>query len=685
MFRLTSLFVGALAYGGGVAAAETVTVVEYYNTRINAYFITGRAHEQALLDGIADFRRTGMTFEARAASAALPGQQPVCRYQIRVTQQFSSHFYGLPEDCSLIARLIAEGRITNFIDEGLDFAVEPVRPDGSCAAGTFPVYRSLRLGGSQVDVPNHRYSVTLADRDDTLPEGFSFERAVFCVPLATPLRPREDLSAWEFQHRARCAVPRTGISPLTGRSYPDLPGSVEDEKRWLRGYTDLTYLWWRESPRVPLAAYASAFELFSALKSPAHIVSGRLKDVYSWREPTSAYEQRVLGRVYGYGLNFARFQSAPPRRWTVSWVDPGSPAEAAGIVRGDRLVSVDGVDFESGTDVGTLNRGLFPPTEGEVHVFEFESPNGRRKTAVLTSADLPIVSVPMLRRLLTPSGAVGYIHFTTFSPFSAEKAFADAVAGLLAAGGVSDLVLDLRYNAGGSLTLSSRVAFMLAGPTATHGKRYARLVQNEKKAFGADAEFAFLSTGSGNEGGVAFGAPLPTLNLRRLYVLTGPGTASASEAVINGLRGIGMEVITIGGTTYGKPVGQYVLDNCGTSYNLINFVTVNHEGRAEYFDGFAPVCAVADDFSHELGDPNEALLAAALMHRASGRCPNASSSADALKRAPRTEASDSALALAPPAWERPQATIALTPARTDRGMPVSPRTPFEIDLARHAR
>jgi len=135
------------------------------------------------------------------------------------------------------------------------------------------------------------------------------------------------------------------------------------------------------------------------------------------------------------------------------------------------------------------------------------------------------------------------------------------------------------------------------------------------------------------------GTALPYLNLTRVYVLTGPDTCSASESVINSLRGVGVEVIQIGSTTCGKPYGFYPADNCGTTYFSIQFKGVNAIGFGDYTDGFAPQngattglaagavlpgCAVGDDFTHDLGSPSEARVAAALQYRAGGGCPSSS-------------------------------------------------------------
>ena len=134
-------------------------------------------------------------------------------------------------------------------------------------------------------------------------------------------------------------------------------------------------------------------------------------------------------------------------------------------------------------------------------------------------------------------------------------------------------------------------------------------------------------------GNSAAGRTLPALNLNRVFVLSGPGTCSASETIINGLRGIDVEVVLIGETTCGKPYGFYPLDNCGTTYFTVQFRGVNAKNFGDYADGFSPAnltttagvsipgCAVADDFSKLLGDPEEARLAAALNFMQDGSCP----------------------------------------------------------------
>jgi hypothetical protein len=118
-----------------------------------------------------------------------------------------------------------------------------------------------------------------------------------------------------------------------------------------------------------------------------------------------------------------------------------------------------------------------------------------------------------------------------------------------------------------------------------------------------------------------------------VYVITGPDTCSASEAIMNGLRGVNVQVIQIGSTTCGKPYGFYATDNCGTTYFTIQFRGINAKNFGDYTDGFSPAntqagagtivpgCSVADDFSRALGNPLETRLAVALDHQSGQGCP----------------------------------------------------------------
>ena len=179
---------------------------------------------------------------------------------------------------------------------------------------------------------------------------------------------------------------------------------------------------------------------------------------------------------------------------------------------------------------------------------------------------------------------------------------------------------------------------MIAGPAATAGQTFELTQFNSQHPTvdpvtgAAIVPTGFHTTTQGFS--VTAGQALPTLGLSRVFVLTTADTCSASESIINGLRGVNVQVIEIGSTTCGKPYGFYPADNCAVTYFSIQFRGVNAQNFGDYSDGFTPAnasgtqgvsipgCAVADDYAHALGDPNEALLAAALHYQATGgSCP----------------------------------------------------------------
>ena len=600
-----------LTFGAPAAAQTPVTVVEYYNKTIAAYFLTGRAAEQTALDAATDFQRTGMTFQAVDAASAGTAFSTVCRYRILVnaTSGVNSHFYGLKPDCDLIAASV----LPNFFNEGLDFAIIKPASGGACpASAPVAVYRTLRAG-TTINTPNHRYTVSVNSYVDMQRQGWTGEGVVFCVGSATDTTPRPILTA-SANLRNVCAVPRGGTS--------DRLGNVASEKSWLRSWIDETYLWYREVPTdLNIGNYSTALNYFAALKTPAVTTSGTAKDKFHFTYDTVTWNALSSGgSTVDYGVDWAKIASSPPRKWVAALVTPGTPAASAGLLRGDSIISVDGTSFSTGAPAA-LNAGLFPSTLGESHVLVVQAA-GSTTTRSITLVAGNVTSVPVQNvKTLTSSSGVkfGYMLFTTHVA-TAESQLAQAVS-FLKQQNVTELVLDLRYNGGGYLDIAAELGYMIAGPARTSGKTFERLAFNDKNPFGysaADLTTPFYTTGQGFS--LSTSSVLPTLNLGRVYVLTSPDTCSASESVINGLRGAGIDVQTVGTTTCGKPYGFFATDNCGTTYFAIQFVGVNHLGLGDYSDGFAANCVVSDDFTKPLGDPTEGQLAAALRLNLTGVC-----------------------------------------------------------------
>ena len=432
---------------------------------------------------------------------------------------------------------------------------------------------------------------------------------------------------------ALCAAPRSGTS--------DRSGTSTDENNWLRSWTNELYLWYSEVPDLDPSLYKTP-DYFTLLKTSATTPSGKAKDQFHFTYKTSDWVAlSQSGQSVGYGTTWSLISTTPPRRAVIAFVEPSPPAAtaAANLSRGEEIVTVDGVDLvNDNTQAGIdkLNAGLSPSANGEQHTFGIKELNGATRNVTLTATTVTENPVPTVKVVSSPTGAaVGYVLFNDHIATS-ELGLVNAITTLKAAS-VTDLVLDIRYNGGGYLDIAAELAFMIAGPTATSGRTFEKVQFNAKHPNddpingGTITPTPFHSTSQGFSAGLPKGRALPTLNLPRVFVLTGSGTCSASEAIINGLRGVNVQVIQIGATTCGKPYGFYPQDNCGTTYFSIEFKGINDQGFGDYADGFAPAtvpsqpaqlpgCSVADDFTHPLGDIGENRLESALAYRDLGSC-----------------------------------------------------------------
>ena len=450
----------------------------------------------------------------------------------------------------------------------------------------------------------------------------------------------------ESTFAAQCQAPRTGIDPETNQSFPDVQGTTTDENNFLRSFSNNTYLWYNEIADRDPSLYSDPLAYFDLLKTTATTPSGADKDKFHFTYDTADYYQLSQGGVSaGYGAQFVLLSSTPPREVLIAYTEPNSPAtdSQVNLVRGALILAVDGVDINDGTQAGVdvLNAGLFPSGVGEQHTFEVLD-LGAQNSRLVTMTTASITSAPVrdVQVINTVTGDVGYLVFNDHIA-TAELALIDAVNTLNAGSGIDDLVLDIRYNGGGYLAIASQLAYMIAGTVPTAGQTFETLQFNDKHPVTnpvtgqpiTPTPFYSQTLGAPFNGGPA-GQPLPTLDLPRVYVLTGPGTCSASEAIMNGLRGVGVDVIQVGSTTCGKPYGFYPQDNCGTTYFTIQFRGVNAANFGDYTDGFSPEntpaseagtvipgCSVADDFTKQLGDVTEGRLSVALALRDGAACP----------------------------------------------------------------
>ncbi len=386
----------------------------------------------------------------------------------------------------------------------------------------------------------------------------------------------------------------------------------------LSAYFRSDYLWADLAPRPDPAVFDDTEAFFQASlytgsdpRFPA--------DRYSGSQTTESFNRFYgEGESLGYGVSVAGLEilDMPTAPLFVRHVEARSPAARAGVQRGDQVLALNGRSAEELVAANDF-AALTAQQEGEELTLRLRGPEGSERELALRAAVFALTPVSTAAQFSTAQGRrLGYVQVKDM--LSGVGTPLDAAFRQFGANGVQDLMLDLRYNGGGLVAAGRTVASYLAA--GSDGQVYAQLVYNAQQA-ARNEVFRFSVPGS-------------ALNLPRVYVLMGQRTCSASEQVINGLAGIGVEVVGIGDTSCGKPVGFQPVPRCGRTYSVVNFESLNARGEGRYFDGLAPRCVVLEDFSRPQGQPGDPLLDAALAHADSGQCPDTVATQAGIQRTP---------------------------------------------------
>ena len=386
---------------------------------------------------------------------------------------------------------------------------------------------------------------------------------------------------------------------------PPASCSVDGSKSWLLGYMQDQYLWYARMPSVIAPKDTTLDSYFAALLYAGGGVDPSGRDRWSYMESTASFQQFFGdGQSLGYGVSVAglEIRGLPNQPLRIRYIEPKSPAAVAGLQRGDIVLSLNGI---SSADIITRDDFslLTAKAAGDVLQLMVRNAQGDRAVALSASVfDLTPVSVASVMQ--SPAGrAMGYLVLKDF--ISQAGVPMDAAFAQFRAAGVTELVLDLRYNGGGLVSVSRDLASYIAGARAGGGLFTALKYSDKQQS--KNSNYAFTQPSSG-------------LNLTRVFILSGQRTCSASELLINGLKPF-VDVVQIGDTTCGKPVGFVPASQCGSTFNAVNFEVSNANGIGRYWDGLSPNCKVADQFVLPLGDANESLIAAARQYADTGACP----------------------------------------------------------------
>lgn len=411
--------------------------------------------------------------------------------------------------------------------------------------------------------------------------------------------------------------PDPGTDPII------VPDKDKAAKEFLRDeYIDVYYYWNRQVRDRNAGLVISEYDIYQFFDALLYE-----KDRWSWMADREYYVSSETGVVSGtYGASISQpLEYYKDYTVHVRYVFPDSPFYLAGVRRGWALTHIGGVEVMTLIRNGSFNDayGASPQT------FTFTDLEGVSQTFDLSAATSLNTHSSLMVKTFGPEDfpglneKVGYFNYLAFK----SNFLSDITQAMeyLASENVRTLILDLRYNGGGDSRASQLLVDCLA-PADAKGQVYVRRVHNEDLS----SHNMEAKVGESDQSLVRH------LDLDRLYVIVGAGSASASEMVINGLRPM-MDVKMVGDTTYGKPNGMYVLMYPGTNedyakYNKgiydnlewvflpICFYNQNGIGQKIPDTGFVPDNYRPDDLYHDF-DANEDNIRACLTHLVTGKYP----------------------------------------------------------------
>ena len=345
-------------------------------------------------------------------------------------------------------------------------------------------------------------------------------------------------------------------------------------------FNDL-YLWYESMPAVDLTTIKTPDDYINKVRY--------IKDRWSF---TMTYTDMVSlldnGETTGWGAGLG-FDDLDLLR--ILFVYDNSAMGKAGVKRGWQIKAMNGKTVAAMSDA-EVNTAL----NNASNSFVFIETDGSETTLQMTQGAIIINSVQYSNIFTKGAKKIGYFVFSDFLGSSVKEL--NAIFDDFSGKGVTDLILDLRYNGGGTLDCADSLVAMLAGKP-NKDKVYNTLTYNNKHVRMGYQSIIGLKSNS--------------IQLDKLVVITTSSTASASELVISGLKPY-MNMKLIGSTTHGKPVGMNIEGD--TKLNIavapICFRNVNSQGYSDYFDGIPVDFAVKDNVTQDWGNPTDACLNAAL-------------------------------------------------------------------------
>jgi C-terminal processing protease CtpA/Prc len=347
-------------------------------------------------------------------------------------------------------------------------------------------------------------------------------------------------------------------------------------------YNDMhdRYYWYQHVPKVNPVSYSTPQALMNDLKYDSI-------DKWSFVITNEEYEQHFVETesvIHGVQLSLTTNNN-----FVVLYVLKDSPMDSAGVKRGWVLLKVNNTSITP-ENYNTLLGSNSTST------FTFKN----HQDSIVTISSKPniveIESVFHYDIIDLGHKKVGYMVLLSFVE-STENQLKHAFQNFSGLGGIDELVLDLRYNTGGMVSVAQFLASAMNNNLSN--KTFIHYIHNDRNTQ-KDTTINFENTNY-------------TLGIDRLITITTNSTASASELIISGLEPY-MDVILIGDDTHGKPVGMEGFRYGNYVFFPVTFSTINANNEGGYYNGLQADAYVEDDLNHQLGDTLESCLNEALYY-----------------------------------------------------------------------
>ena len=397
---------------------------------------------------------------------------------------------------------------------------------------------------------------------------------------------------------------------------------------WIYNEMSVYYLWNTKMPGKP-NYNLTPDKFFESLLYNKNEITG---DRFSWIQENFVELLNLLSGVTSYDIGFEYVGYRESETSTavigeIAYVKPGTNAEEIGLKRGDRFTKVNG------TPLNTTNwRSLLSGSEASVTITFSDK---KSETDIIVKKAYNYAEDPVFfNEVYEVSGhKIGYLVYNFFASgpsqndYQYDKELNDVFAGFKSAN-ITELVLDLRYNSGGSMNSATQLASMIVPNLNAQNVftklEYNSLVQAELiKEYGQDVLVDKLRDKLSTAKGANTGEAINNIggSIQKLYVLTGNWTASASELVINGLESyMPGKIFLIGNTTVGKNVGSISIYEENDPKNKWGMQPIilryfNKDGNADFLNGFKPNIEEKDSGDKlPLGDSKEQMLKIAISH-----------------------------------------------------------------------